>query len=157
MHSAEMLMPQPTAATTMPPNAGPTARATLNPAEFRATAEACCSAGTNSGVIACHAGSFITAPSPSRNVNSSSTHGPTQLVSVMMPSVAGSQHHPSLRQQQESPPVHHVRQRARRQDDQEHRQRSRRLHQSNHQRIHGHLRHQPARARRSASRCRYRK
>ena len=67
--------------------AGPTARATLNPAEFKATAEACCFVGTNSGVIACHAGSFITAPRPSRKVNNSSTHGPTQLVNVRMPSV----------------------------------------------------------------------
>ena len=81
-------MPQPTAATMTPPSAGPTALATLKPAEFRATAEACCLAGTNSGVIACHAGSFITAPKPSRNVNSSSIHGPTRLVRVMMPRVA---------------------------------------------------------------------
>ena len=38
--------------------------------------------------MACHAGSFITDPRPSRNVNSNSTHGPTQLVSVRMPRVA---------------------------------------------------------------------
>src|SRR5712671_3038708 len=76
------VVPEPTAATTTPPSAGPTARATLNPAEFKATADACCSRRTNSGVIACHAGSFITDPSPSKNVNSRSTHGPTQLVSV---------------------------------------------------------------------------
>ena len=69
--------PQPTAATITPPSAGPTARATLNPAEFSATADACCFRGTSSGVIACHAGSFITAPNPSRNVNSSSTQGTT--------------------------------------------------------------------------------
>jgi len=79
--------PHPTAATRTPPSAGPTALATLKPAEFSATAEACCLAGTNSGVIACHAGSFITAPRPSRKVNNSSTHGPTQLVRVIMPSV----------------------------------------------------------------------
>src|SRR5882672_12696451 len=85
---SKKVVPEPTAATTTPPSAGPTARATLNPAEFNATADACCSRGTNSGVIACHAGSFITDPSPNRNVNSSSTHGPTQLVSVKMPSVA---------------------------------------------------------------------
>src|SRR6202140_4739367 len=77
---SKKVVPHPTAATIKPPMAGPTALATLKPAEFRATAEACCFAGTNSGVIACHAGSFITAPRPSRNVNSSSTHGPTQLV-----------------------------------------------------------------------------
>src|SRR5579859_7812531 len=61
--------PAPAAATTIPPSAGPTARATLNPAEFKATAEACCAGETTSGVIACQAGSFMTAPSPSRKVN----------------------------------------------------------------------------------------
>src|SRR5882724_7775325 len=81
------VVPDPTAATTTPPSAGPTARATLNPAEFNATADACCSRGTNSGVIACQAGSFITDPNPSRKVNINSTHGPTQLVNVKIPSV----------------------------------------------------------------------
>src|SRR5450755_4933656 len=80
--------PDPAAATTTPPRAGPTARATLNPAEFSATADACFAGETTSGVIACQAGSFITAPSPSRNVNISSTQGSTACSSVNTPSAA---------------------------------------------------------------------
>ena len=80
--------PDPAAATTIPPSAGPTARATLNPAEFSATADACRAGETTSGVIACHAGSFITAPSPSRNVKISSTQGSTACSSVSTPSAA---------------------------------------------------------------------
>src|SRR5437879_11985007 len=66
--------PDPAVATTMPPRAGPAARATLNPAEFSATADAWCWGETTSGVIACQAGSFITAPTPIRDVNRSSAH-----------------------------------------------------------------------------------
>jgi len=80
--------PDPAAATTIPPSAGPTARATLNPAEFSATADACRAGETTSGVIACHAGSFITAPSPIRNVNTSNTQGSTEWRSVKTPSAA---------------------------------------------------------------------
>src|ERR1700736_817698 len=68
-----------------PPRAGPKARATLKPAEFNATAEACRPGETISGVIACHAGSFITAPSPSRNVKISSIQGLTTFISVNTP------------------------------------------------------------------------
>ena len=67
--------PAPATSTTIPPNAGPTARATLNPAEFSATAEACRCAETTSGVIACHAGSFITAPNPMRKVKPATSMG----------------------------------------------------------------------------------
>src|SRR5215469_9178019 len=77
--------PEPAAATTIPPIAGPTARATLNPAEFNATAEACLSAETTSGVMACQAGSFITAPKPIRNVKTSSAQGLTAPNSVSTP------------------------------------------------------------------------
>src|SRR5271165_7472916 len=80
--------PDPAAATTIPPSAGPTARATLNPAEFSATAEACRCAETTSGVIACHAGSFITAPRPRKKVNTSSVHGLTSRHNVIPPSAA---------------------------------------------------------------------
>src|SRR5271165_747635 len=80
--------PDPAAATTIPPSAGPTARATLNPAEFKATAEAWRSGEITSGVIACHAGSFIAAPKPSKNVNTSSTHGFTACSRVRTPSAA---------------------------------------------------------------------
>src|SRR5436305_3721276 len=77
--------PEPANATTIPPSAGPTARATLNPAEFSATADPCCAGETTSGVMACHAGSFITAPIPSRNVNASNDQGPTAWNNVRTP------------------------------------------------------------------------
>src|ERR671937_2803232 len=81
-------MPEPAAAITAPPNAGPMARAMLNPAEFSATADACCSQETISGVIACQAGSFITAPNPKRNVNRSSSHGVITPSMVTTPNAA---------------------------------------------------------------------
>src|SRR5215470_16794487 len=77
--------PDPAAATTSPPSAGPTARATLNPAEFSATAEAWRSGETTSGVMACHAGSFMTAPTPIRKVKNRSIHGVTAPNSVNKP------------------------------------------------------------------------
>src|ERR1700674_279377 len=80
--------PEPAIAITIPPNAGPTARAALNPTEFKATAGACCPGETISGVMACHAGSFITAPRPSTNVNRSRIHGVTVPNNVKMPSNA---------------------------------------------------------------------
>src|SRR5580698_2581386 len=80
--------PDPAMAITIPPSAGPTARATLNPTEFNATAGACCAGETISGVMACHAGSFITAPRPSTNVNPSRIQGVTFPNSVKMPSSA---------------------------------------------------------------------
>ena len=64
------------------------ARATLKPAEFSATAPAWFSRETTSGVIACHAGSFMTDPNPSKKVNSSSVLGEMQRVNVISPSVA---------------------------------------------------------------------
>src|ERR1700674_3396320 len=80
--------PDPAAATPSPPRAGPRARATLNPAEFSATAAACLRGETISGVIACHAGSFITAPSPRRNVKANSIQGLTTFSSVNTPNAA---------------------------------------------------------------------
>src|SRR5579864_7655697 len=80
--------PDPAAATTIPPSAGPAARATLNPAEFSATADTWRWGETTSGVIACHAGSFITAPTPIRNVNRRSSHGLTAPNSVRIPRAA---------------------------------------------------------------------
>src|SRR5215469_11968859 len=80
--------PDPAAATTIPPSAGPTARATLNPAEFNATADAWRCGEITSGVIACHAGSFITAPTPIRNVNRSSIQGLTAPSRVKAPRMA---------------------------------------------------------------------
>src|SRR5690242_7200347 len=77
--------PDPAPATINPPRAGPTARAILNPTEFSATAEACCLGETISGVIACQAGSFMDAPSPSKNVNVSKTHGVVRCWSVSTP------------------------------------------------------------------------
>src|SRR5579872_782494 len=80
--------PAPAAATTVPPIAGPTARATLNPAEFNATPDAWRPGETTSGVIACQAGSFITAPSPIRNVNAKSIHGLIECNRVSTPRAA---------------------------------------------------------------------
>src|SRR5580692_2550156 len=80
--------PEPAIAITIPPNAGPTARATLKPTEFKATAGACCRGETTSGVMACHAGSFMTAPRPSKNGNSNRIHGVTFPSSVKTPSSA---------------------------------------------------------------------
>src|SRR6185437_9475791 len=74
--------PAPAAATINPPSAGPAARATLKPAEFSATAEECWAGETTSGVMACHAGSFITAPIPSRKVKPSSIHGPVDAAGL---------------------------------------------------------------------------
>ena len=62
------------------------------------------------------------------------------------PQNARRQYHPPLRDQQQPPPVHHVRQRPCRQNHQENRNGRRRLHQANHQRRHCELRHQPSRA-----------
>ena len=71
-------MPDPAATITMPPSAGPMARATLKPAELRAMPAAKFSRETTSGVMACHAGSFNTAPKPIRKVNSNSSAGVTK-------------------------------------------------------------------------------
>src|ERR1019366_7486998 len=51
-------IPEPAAAITRPPSAGPIARATLNPAEFSAMPAAKFWCETISGVMACHAGSY---------------------------------------------------------------------------------------------------
>src|SRR5579884_727754 len=81
----EPSVPQQMVAINNPPSAGPTARAMLNPAEFRATAAGNFEGGTRSGVRACHAGSFITAPTPSKNVNTSKICGVTVCVKVITP------------------------------------------------------------------------
>src|SRR5579863_7226274 len=52
----------PALATINPPTAGPAARATLKPTEFKATAAGTSSSGTNSGTIDCHAGAFKADP-----------------------------------------------------------------------------------------------
>src|SRR5690348_8506092 len=65
------------AAIITPPRAGPTARAILKAAALRATAGGKHLSLTISGVIACHAGSFITAPNPSRNVKNNTMAGET--------------------------------------------------------------------------------
>ena len=139
-------VPDPAAAITIPPSAGPIARATLNPAEFIATAAACCSVGTSSGVIACHAGSFITAPSPSKKREAQQHPRRDHMKQRQHAQRARSQHHPSLRDQQKAPPVDHVGQRARGKDDEKDGQSDGRLHQSHHQRRHGEHGHHPARA-----------
>src|SRR6185503_15272620 len=78
-------VPDPAVAITSPPNAGPTARAMLKPAEFKATADPSLETGTRSGVSAGHAGSFIKAPAPSRKVKNSSRAGVQVDVIVRIP------------------------------------------------------------------------
>src|SRR5438270_7829675 len=80
--------PDPAAAITNPPNTGPIARATLNPAESSATADLNSPSDTTCGVIACHAGSFMMAPKPSRKVKNSRVQGVTRPRIVSTPSAA---------------------------------------------------------------------
>src|SRR3954447_19225940 len=65
----------PNAATTNPPSAGPTERATLYPALLAITASGTWARLTISGMMADHAGAVSAAPSPRANVNASRTHG----------------------------------------------------------------------------------
>src|SRR5579883_2936369 len=76
------------AAITIPPSAGPIARAMLNPTEFSATAAGSSSRGTSSGIVADHAGWFSDDPMPNPNVSSSSDHGPIRPISVSTPIAA---------------------------------------------------------------------
>ena len=71
-----------------PPNAGPTARATLNPAPFSATASCNSAGGTNSGTIACQAGPFMAAPKPSAKVKPNNIMGVIAPSNVATPSAA---------------------------------------------------------------------
>ncbi len=136
-------MPEPAAAITSPPSAGPIARATLNPAEFRAMPAAKFWWETISGVIACQAGSFSTAPNPISSVSKRSSVGVIFPASVSAPRRGRRQHHPALREEQQLAAVHHVGDGARRQHDQKDRDAACRLHQSHHQRRHGERGHQP--------------
>jgi hypothetical protein len=61
----------PATATIMPPSAGPTARLTLKPTLFAATAGVNSCLGTSCGTIDCQAGAVIAATAPIRKVNSS--------------------------------------------------------------------------------------
>src|ERR1044072_7430140 len=72
----------PAAATMMPPSAGPTARAMLKATLLSETAAVSSLRGTSSGTMACHAGAFIAAPSPSAKVSTSSTTGVVTPASV---------------------------------------------------------------------------
>src|SRR5260370_38140288 len=67
--------PTPINPTTSPPSAGPAARARLNPMELSPIAAGNSDRGTSSGTIACHAGPFIGAPSPTANATASSVTG----------------------------------------------------------------------------------
>jgi len=62
----------PAAATMIPANAGPMARARLMPRLFRAIAAGNCARGTSSGSVAAHAGVFSAAPQASAKVKPSS-------------------------------------------------------------------------------------
>ncbi len=65
----------PTAATRMPPSAGPTERARLKPIEFSATAEGRSDFGTSSLTMVCQAGLFSALPVPTRKVKASNPQG----------------------------------------------------------------------------------
>ena len=60
----------PILATITPPNAGPTARLTLTPTLFAATAGLRSCFGTSCGTMDCQTGAVNAAPTPMRNVNS---------------------------------------------------------------------------------------
>src|SRR4029078_8310266 len=66
---------EPSAATTSPPKAGPTARAILKATLFSETAAASSERGTRSGIIACHAGAFKAEPRPRQKISISKTQG----------------------------------------------------------------------------------
>ncbi len=136
-------MPEPAAAMTRPPIAGPMARATLKPAEFQATPAAKLRCETISGVIACHAGSFSTAPKPISSVSSKQQARRDPAGQRQRAECGGGQHHPGLGEEQQLAPVDHVGDGARRQHHQKYGNAARCLHQSDHQRRHGERGHQP--------------
>jgi len=61
----------PHAAMIKPASAGPTARLTLRPTLFKATAGCRCSLGTSCGTIDCHAGMISAAAAAARKVKAS--------------------------------------------------------------------------------------
>jgi hypothetical protein len=67
--------PEPAAATTSPPSAGPAARATLKPTELSETAAGTSAFGTSSGTIAPQAGPFKALPKPRRKVKANKSSG----------------------------------------------------------------------------------
>ena len=71
-------MTEANAATANPPAAGPTARARLNAALFKAMALGNSSRGTSSGTIACQVGAFIAVPALNRKVKMSNSQAPIQ-------------------------------------------------------------------------------
>src|SRR5436305_3873944 len=75
----------PEAATTRPARAGPAARAMLKPMLPRVTAAGRSSRGTISGMLACQAGPFKAAPSPSRKVK------PRRIQGVVAPAAVNAQ------------------------------------------------------------------
>src|SRR5207244_11036025 len=86
--------PDPKAATRSPPNAGPTARATLNATAPSVTAAGRSFLSISSGVIASHAGAFSAAPRPSAKAKSSRSQGVVTPAIVKSPNVAATiKHH----------------------------------------------------------------
>src|SRR5258706_2505322 len=75
----------PEAATIMPPNAGPIARAMLMPAALRVIAAGKSDEETSSGVIACQTGLLIADPIPSRKVSQSKRPGVIWPINARMP------------------------------------------------------------------------
>src|SRR6185436_18156001 len=88
---------EPVAATTKPPSAGPTARAMLKATLLRETAAGSSERGTNSGMIACHAGALSADPRPRQKININKTHGVVSPNSVSTASeTADSNIHPCV-------------------------------------------------------------
>src|SRR5271157_3200998 len=115
--------PEPAAATTNPPSAGPAARATLKPTELSETAAE--AEEESEGQKKLRRGEM------EHRQDTQPERGPQ---------------HPALAEDQQPTAVHYVSQRPRRQRQQEYRERFRRLNQRDHQRRWRKLRHQPTRA-----------
>jgi hypothetical protein len=81
-------MPGPKAATMSPPSAGPATRAILKETEPSVIAEERSFFGTSSGIIACHAGVFIAAPMPRKNVKTRRINGDVFPEMVIRPSTS---------------------------------------------------------------------
>ena len=79
--------PGPAAATTNPPRAGPSVRATFTPTPLSVTPAASSSLGSSSGTTAYQAGSFSAVAMPSAKASASSIDGVTMPVNVAAASV----------------------------------------------------------------------
>ncbi len=140
--------PAPAAATSRPPMAGPTARATLKATELSATALATSSRGTRSGTIACHAGRLKATPTPSRSPRPRRIGGLSNSRKASSAIAEAAAPHHYLGHQDHLAPVEDVGERPGGEGEEEERERSRCRHGRHPERGPGELLHQP--------RCRHR-